>query len=142
MGINEGVYIRFNFGQNDVFPIRCLVYFNRLLVIPRIEGHRGRYFIASLQSFWQFETLLWVIECYVNTTLKWNHLKWNICACEYFITTKMVENLIISYLFEKTTEKTRSGIMSFSEKDAPKWIIEKQTLGLGKANVLCVFVAI
>ena len=68
-----------------------------------------------------------VINCYVNTTLKWNHPKWNICACEYFITTKMVENKIIVCLFEKTAEKT----MSSSEEGPrqPKRIIEKRRLG-------------
>ena len=56
----------------------------------------------------------------------------DICACEHFITTKMVENMIIACLFKKTAEKTTSGIMSFSEEDAVqrKRIIEKRRLGI------------
>ena len=45
-----------------------------------------------------------------------------------FITTKMVENMIITCPFEKAAEKTTSGVMSSSEEDArqPKRIIEKR----------------
>ena len=44
----------------------------------------------------------------------------------------MVENMIITYLFEKTAEKTTNGVMSSSEEDArqPKRIIEKRRLGI------------
>ena len=44
-----------------------------------------------------------------------------------FISTKMVKNMIITCLFEKTTEKTTNSIISSSEEDARqlKRIIEK-----------------
>ena len=47
---------------------------------------------------------------------------------QIFYTTKMVENMVITCLFEKTAEKTTSGIMSCSEENArqPK----KQGLGI------------
>ena len=43
------------------------------------------------------EILFRVIKCYVNTTQVWNPTKWNICACEHFIKTKIVDQKLKKY---------------------------------------------
>ena len=48
----------------------------------------------SLRSFWQKLNFISGDKCYANTAPKWNHPKVNICACEYFIKTKTLDQKI------------------------------------------------
>ena len=41
--------------------------------------------VISLRSFWQKWNFILGHKCYINTTLKWNHPKEIVCACECFI---------------------------------------------------------
>ena len=44
--------------------------------------------VISLRLFLQKKKIVSGNKCYVNTTPKRNHPKWNICTCHYFTKTK------------------------------------------------------
>ena len=62
---------------------------------------------AGVTSFRQKWNFISGDQCYVNTTPKWNHSKGNICACKYFIKTKIVVQKI----------KTKKNFISFRPPD-------------------------
>ena len=96
--LSAGVYMRFHFGRNEIFQFGVWsISYNCLYEIH----------VISLRSFWQKWNFISGNKCYVNTTFKWNHSKGNICACEYFIKTKIVDQKI----------KTKISFISFR----PQW---------------------
>ena len=50
--------------------------------------------VISLRSFWQKWNFNSRDKWYENTSLKWNHPIGHICACEYFINTNIVDQII------------------------------------------------
>ena len=96
--LSAGVYMRFHFGRNEIFQFGVWsISYNCLYEIH----------VISLRSFWQKWNFISGNKCYVNTTFKWNHSKGNICTCEYFIKTKIVDQKI----------KTKISFISFR----PQW---------------------
>ena len=50
--------------------------------------------LISLLSYWQKWNFISGDKCHVNTIPKWNHSERNMCACKYFIKTKIVDQKI------------------------------------------------
>ena len=67
----------------------------------------------SLQSFSLKRNFISDDKCYVKTTLKWNYPKRDICACEYFINTKIKDQTIKTKF---TAQKMKFSIKDFSSK--------------------------
>ena len=82
---SEGVYRRLYFGRNEIFQFGVWsISYNCCLEMKLIPG------VISLRSFWQKWTFTPSDKILCKHYLKWNHPKGNICACEYFIKTKIV----------------------------------------------------
>ena len=83
----------FSLGEISIFsvhgpsPIELILLTCKLFtwIIPQMKLIVG---VTSLRSFRQKWNFLSDNKYYVNTTLKWNYTKRNVCTCEYLIKTK------------------------------------------------------
>lgn len=85
---NISFYIRYHSRRNEIFSIRWMVSFLQLFKwsTPKWPSLR-----CYLRSFWQKWNIISGDKCYLNTTSKRIHPKGNICACEYFIQAKILD---------------------------------------------------
>ena len=79
----------------------------KVFLIKKSEFPKIKLVIFSFRLFWQKWNFISGEKCYVNTTPKWNHLKRNICTCEYFIKINIADQKI----------KTKVNFISF----CPQW---------------------
>ena len=98
--------------------------------------------VVSLRLFLQKKKIVSGNKCYVNTTSKRNHPKWNICTCHYFTKTKTEYQKIktkmsfISFLPQRKLMyffMTTNRIFSWWN-EISFWVSWKHPLGFRKFN--------